>query len=206
VAVEIHQSGGTSSDIVLDLELSGSAFPPNQGPLANAGADQSITLPASAVLNGTVSDDGMPIPPGLLTFGWTKVSGPGTVTFGNAASLSTTASFSTAGTYALRLTASDGALSASDDISVTVVGQGPPPLHIDSVAWAGGTSPVLHLQFTAVAGQTYTVQRRDSLVTGAWVKLTDIPGQPITQTVNVTDSTITNSAARYYRIVTPQQP
>jgi len=65
VAVEIHQSGTNSSDIIFDLELSDSTFPPNQGPLANAGSDQTITLPASATLSGTVSDDGLPIPPGL---------------------------------------------------------------------------------------------------------------------------------------------
>ena len=40
---------------------------------------------------------------------WTKVSGPGTVTFANAASASTTATFTHAGLYVLRLTADDGA-------------------------------------------------------------------------------------------------
>jgi hypothetical protein len=42
------------------------------------------------------------------------------VTFGNANALSTTASFSAAGTYVLRLTASDSVLSATDDVSVAV--------------------------------------------------------------------------------------
>jgi hypothetical protein len=205
LAVEIHQSGGTSSDVIFDLELSGSAFPPNQGPSANAGSDQTITLPASATLNGTVSDDGLPIPPGLLTFDWTKFSGPGTVTLANTNALQTTASFSTAGTYALRLTANDGALSVSDDLTVTVNSQ-VQPLRIESVAWTGGTSSVLLIHFTAVAGQSYTVQCRDSLSTGSWLKLTDVPSQDFTRTVDVPDSTITNLATRYYRIVTPQQP
>jgi hypothetical protein len=48
------------------------------------------------------------------------VSGPGTVTFGNPSQVDTTASFGTAGTYVLRLTADDSALSASDDVTVTV--------------------------------------------------------------------------------------
>jgi hypothetical protein len=51
---------------------------------------------------------------------WSMVSGPGTVTFGNASAQDTTASFSQDGSYVLRLTASDGALSASDDVTVTV--------------------------------------------------------------------------------------
>ena len=44
-----------------------------------------------------------------------------TTTFGNASSLSTSASFSEAGVYVLRLTASDSALSASDDVQVTAM-------------------------------------------------------------------------------------
>jgi hypothetical protein len=204
VAAEIHQANATSSDVMFDLELSGAAFPPNQGPLANAGADQVITLPANVPLNGTVNDDGLPIPPGLLSFGWTKFSGPGTVSFANASALSTTASFSTNGTYVLRLTAGDGAVSASDDMTVTVNGQVQQPLRIDSVDFTGAPS-LLNIQFTATAGLTYTVQYRDSLGTPGWTKLADVPAQSSTQTVEVTDPTATNSA-RYYRIVTPQQP
>ena len=203
LAVEIHQANTNSSDISFDLDLCGSATPPNQGPSVNAGADQTVTLPASASLNGDLSDDGLPIPPGLLTFGWTKFSGPGTVTFANANALNTTAGFSTAGTYVLRLTASDGASSVSDDMTVAVNGQVQPPLHIDSVDWSSGTSSVLQIRFTAVAGQTYTVQYRDSLSAGGWLKLVD--AQAVAQTVEVTDPTVTNSTTRYYRIVTPQQ-
>jgi hypothetical protein len=206
LAVEIHQSGGASSDLIFDLELSGFAFPPNQGPLANAGTDQTITLPADVTLNGTVSDDGLPVPPGLLSFGWTKLSGPGTVTFANANSANTTASFSTGGTYVLRLTASDGAVPSSDDVSVTVNGGGQPELRVESVRVTNDTPPVLRIAFTAVAGQTYTVQYRDSLAGGNWIKLTDVSAPGSTQTVEVTDNGMSASTTRYYRIVTPQQP
>jgi hypothetical protein len=92
----------------------------NLPPLVNAGSDRTITLPSSASLNGTASDDGKPVPPGQLTRTWSKVSGPGTVTFSSPNAGTTTASFSAAGTYVLRLTASDGALSRSDDATVTV--------------------------------------------------------------------------------------
>ena len=92
----------------------------NQAPSVSAGPDRTITLPATASLDGTVSDDGLPNPPGAVTTTWSKVSGPGTVTFANASAVDTTASFSQAGTYVLRLTASDGSLSASDDVTVQV--------------------------------------------------------------------------------------
>jgi hypothetical protein len=96
------------------------AVPVNQAPTVNAGNDQTVTLPVSATLNGTANDDGLPAPPATLTTTWSRVSGPGTVTFGNANALSTSASFSVAGTYVLRLTAFDGALTTTDDVTVTV--------------------------------------------------------------------------------------
>src|SRR5438552_1426739 len=90
----------------------------NQPPAVNAGLDQTVTLPASASLNGTANDDGLPT--GTLTTTWSTFSGPGTATFVNASALSTTASFSTSGSYVLRLTATDGALSNTNDITITV--------------------------------------------------------------------------------------
>ena len=92
----------------------------NQAPVVNAGTAQTVTLPAGATLSGSATDDGLPNPPGALTYAWSKVSGPGTVSFGNTANASTTASFSIAGSYVLRLTANDGALSASDELTVIV--------------------------------------------------------------------------------------
>jgi hypothetical protein len=94
--------------------------PENQSPQVNAGANQTIQLPNSASLQGTATDDGLPDDPVSLTTTWTKVSGPGTVTFGNANALNTTASFSAAGTYILRLTASDGELESIDDVTIVV--------------------------------------------------------------------------------------
>ena len=73
-----------------------------------AGPDQTITLPNAVTLDGTVSDDGLPTPPGVVTTTWSQVSGPGTVTFADAAAVDTTASFPVDGTYVLRLTADDG--------------------------------------------------------------------------------------------------
>jgi hypothetical protein len=52
------------------------------------------------------------------------VSGPGTTTFGNVNAVDTTATFSTSGTYVLRLSATDGQLSASDDVTVVVQAEG----------------------------------------------------------------------------------
>jgi hypothetical protein len=102
----------------------------NQAPTVNAGPDQTVTLPSSANLSGTATDDGLPNPPGTLTTTWSEVTGPGTVTFGDPSSLSTTATFSDPGTYVLRLRANDSALQTTDDLTVTVnpVPQNQPPV------------------------------------------------------------------------------
>jgi len=69
-----------------------------------------LTLPN---LNGTATDDGLPR--AALSRRPGPNQRPGNVTFGNVNAPSTTASFSAAGTYVLRLTGSDGASSSSND-------------------------------------------------------------------------------------------
>lgn len=103
----------TSDDVIVTVS------PANQAPIVNAGADQLITFPANTTLAGTATDDGYPTG-SSVSVTWSKVSGPGTVTFINVASLTTTASFSVSGVYTLRLMASDGALSSADDVVITV--------------------------------------------------------------------------------------
>jgi hypothetical protein len=105
---------------MFEMTAPSGGIPGNQPPAVNAGTDQAILFPASATLDGTVTDDGLPNPPGTVTTAWSQVSGPGTTTFSNAGAVDTTASFPVAGTYVLRLSASDGQLSASDDVSISV--------------------------------------------------------------------------------------
>ncbi len=107
----------------------------NQAPVVNAGVDQSITLPASANLLATATDDGKPTT--ALSYAWTKVSGPGAVTFTNANALTSSASFGAAGVYVLRMTVSDSALSTTDDINVTVAASSDATVLSNGVALTG---------------------------------------------------------------------
>ena len=95
-------------------------MPTNQAPDVNVGPDFDITLPASATLDATVTDDGLPIPPGKLITTWTTQEGPALAVFANASSVDTTASFPTAGFYILRLTAYDGELTSYSDLWINV--------------------------------------------------------------------------------------
>jgi hypothetical protein len=90
-------------------------------PIVNAGPEQRITLPNTATLAGTATDDGLPLSPGVLTTTWVQISGPSQVTFATPHNLTTKVTFSAPGTYVLRLTASDGALAVDSDVTVEVL-------------------------------------------------------------------------------------
>ena len=92
----------------------------NEAPEADAGPNQAVTMPNSATLAGSVTDDGLPAG-GQLTSTWSQLPGaPGTATFTNPTSPTTNVTFSAPGTYVLRLTANDTELQGSDDVTVTV--------------------------------------------------------------------------------------
>lgn len=147
---DASQSSGISSQRIAALTVTGISEPPNNPPSVNAGTDTSVTLPSGVALDGTVSDlDG-----DSLTVTWSKVSGPGTVTFGDANSVDTTATFSKDGYYVLRLTADDGEDTAFDDVAISVLA--PPPvkpvdvvtLEVNNGSWLDITGPVTNISMT----------------------------------------------------------
>jgi CubicO group peptidase (beta-lactamase class C family) len=82
-----------------------------------AGTDQTIELPtATAQLTGSATDTAT----STLTYSWSATSGPAGVTFGTATAAATSVTFPAAGTYQLTLSASDGSLSGTDVVAVTV--------------------------------------------------------------------------------------
>ena len=127
------------------VQWSVSSSPFNFAPCVNAGADQSVTFPAAANLSGEASDDGDPTGP--LTTTWSKLSGPGAVTFGNPNAVATSASFNAGGTYVLRLSANDGVLQTTDDLTVNVTVLGP-ALAINDVTVTEGNAGTLDATFT----------------------------------------------------------
>ncbi len=129
---------GANLNFRIDAWITLTAPPTNQAPQVNAGADQTITLPASANLSGTVTDDGLPNPPGAVTITWSKDSGPGDVAFSTPNAKTTTATLSASGVYVLRLIASDGQLGASATVTITVNDAGLPSI-TQSVTPNGGS-------------------------------------------------------------------
>jgi PA14 domain len=122
VKVEYYDSGFGAT---AKLSWAPSGQPPpvvlNTAPIVDAGAGIIVTMPAPAILDGSVRDDGLPSGQPLV-WNWRKVSGPGnaTVNIQDANALQTRVTFSKAGTYTFRLTASDGELTSSSDMNVQV--------------------------------------------------------------------------------------
>jgi hypothetical protein len=91
----------------------------NKRPMVYAGPSFTIANTGiTATLNGYGADDGLPS--NVLTFAWSKVSGPGTVNFLSTTDPNTTATFTQSGTYVIRLTATDGTLSSTSDATIVV--------------------------------------------------------------------------------------
>ena len=154
-ATDINDANSTgSATVAVTVKADGGDENQNTAPTVNVGTDQEITLPDDSVdLNGTVDDDGLPDGSSVTTT-WSKESGAGTVTFGDASSVSTTATFSEADTYVLTLTATDGDETSSDNVTVVVNPASPEPTV--SIASASQDNPELSdgevtLELTATA-------------------------------------------------------
>jgi len=111
--------GALLSSGTLTVSVSGDATF-NQPPAVDAGPDSTIVDSQQLVLAGFSSDDGLPRAPAQLITRWSKLSGPGTVTFLDASVPGTTAIFSTPGTYLLELAADDGSLVSTDTLTIIV--------------------------------------------------------------------------------------
>jgi parallel beta-helix repeat protein len=90
----------------------------NQAPVANAGADQVITLPTSSV---TLSGSGTNANGTITGYSWSKISGPSSGTITSASSASTTVTSLIQGVYQFQLKVTDNnGATGLDTIQVTV--------------------------------------------------------------------------------------
>ena len=95
-----------------------------------AGPDVSVSGPGTIPLRGIVTDDGLV--KASPTSSWSVVNAPGSVTFGDPSSPTSSVTLGAAGTYVLRLSANDGQYSDSDDVSIFVGEQSnQPPIAMD---------------------------------------------------------------------------
>jgi beta-galactosidase len=173
-----------------EVQLLASMPPANLAALVNGGTNQTTLWPANANLNGTVTDDGRPNPPAAVAITWSKLSGPGTVTFGNANAPTTTASFSVGGTYILRLAADDGAVTTVRDVMVTAVTR--PTIALQPVA------DTVQLSWQTTGGNWVLQCQTNPVSVGLGTNWINLPG-PLTNPITIPIDHGLGSA--YYRLL-----
>lgn len=105
----------------------------NRPPIVDAGQDQNLILFVGDAfvtthLDGTISDDGLPDPPGVLKLKWSVLKGDeNSVTILSDEKGFTPVRFGQAGEFTLNLEADDGAVKLSDTVKVTVISSGKLP-------------------------------------------------------------------------------
>lgn len=116
--LEVTDNGGLfakdTMSIIVDAVLT-----TNHPPIANAGADQTITLPTNAIdLDGSASTD----PENNITsYVWAKISGPASFSISNANAVQTQATNLIQGVYQFEFKVTDaGGLFSKDTMQVTV--------------------------------------------------------------------------------------
>ncbi len=212
----VDNKAGWATDVVQVTVTAGTA---NKAPVARAGSDQTITLPANSItLNGSSSsdEDGS-----IKTYAWTKVSGS-TANIQSSSASSTTVSGLVAGSYTFRLTVTDDKGSShSDDVNVTVnaaANKAPVAragsdqtitLPANSITLNGSSSSdedgnIKSFSWTKVSGSSATIQSSSAssttvsgLVAGSYtfrLTVTDDKGSSHSDDVNVTVNAAANKA------------
>lgn len=133
IALKVTDNLGATGTSTLSITVNPA---PHIPPVANAGPDQTITLPASTtVLNGSASTD----PDGyIIAYAWRQLSGPSTSVLDRPDSVTTDASGLIAGTYSYELAVTDDSLAISRDTVLVTVSTGQRFIQVNVY---GGTNP-----------------------------------------------------------------
>jgi Secretion system C-terminal sorting domain/PKD domain len=166
--VVTDNNGAASSDTV-QVIVNAAPPPPNQLPVANAGADISITLPLNnTTLNGSASFD----PDGTITnYRWTKISGPASSTIANPSNVTTTLSNLVQGNYLFMLSVTDNSGAIDTDTMAVIVNAAPPPPNQLPVANAGADITIQLPTNNAVLDGSASYDLGGSIVAYTWTKI-----------------------------------
>jgi chitodextrinase len=146
-----------------------SGVPVNKKPSVCAGSNKIISFPVTSVmLEGTVSNDGLPRGTGLTSI-WSQTSGPSGAYIANAYSSITEVSFTQAGTYQFNLNASDGELDSNSVVEVIVTEQDIiPPSPPSNLQLISAIEKSVKLQWTEASDnvfvQYYDIYRNDQFL------------------------------------------
>jgi hypothetical protein len=163
-----------------------------QPPIANAGANQTITLPVNQVnMDGSASV----APSGnIVSYTWTQISGPSTATLTAATSSQTNATGLVAGTYQFQLAIVDNNnATAKDSLTITVN----PAINIPPVANAGASVTITLPANTTTLDGSKSSDADGTIVTYRWSEISG-PNTPGATGANSPSLSLTGLVAGQY--------
>ncbi|PZR27834.1 MAG: hypothetical protein DI535_08790 [Citrobacter freundii] len=177
-----------------DIGLTSSTIPPaNKPPVVNAGNDITITLPvSSATLVGTASDpDG-----NIVSYAWTKISGPSTFTIQTPAQAQTGIRNLVEGVYEFQILVTDNqGATAKDTVKVTVKpAANQPPIAI------AGANKVITLPVNSVTLSGSGTDPENSALTYRWFYLAG-PAQYNITSPTQAETVVNNLVEGQYKFV-----
>jgi len=187
--LQVTDNSGATADATVQVTVNAA---PNQPPVANAGIDQTITLPInSIVLNGTGSND----PDGTITtYAWSKISGPNAGTIATANAATTNVTGLTQGIYRFRLQVTDNSGATADaTVQVTVNAALNQPPVVSAGADQTITLPINNVVLSGVANDP-----DGTITTYAWSKISG-PNAGTIATANAATTNVTGLTQGIYR-------
>ena len=180
-------SGATGSDVVV-ITVNATA---NQSPVANAGSNQSITLPVNTV---TLSGSGTDSDGTVISYQWTKVSGPSQYSIASPTQAQTTINNLVQGIYQFQLTVTDNSGSTGIDIVIITVNAAPnqPPV-VDAGADQNITLPNNSVTLTGTANDP-----DGNIVSYLWSKISG-PAQSNIVSVSQIQTVVNNLVQGVYQ-------
>jgi hypothetical protein len=176
-------------EVVQTTGATGGPRSPN-APTADAGADQSVDLAASATLSSAVND-----PSGTATIQWKLYSGPGPVNFTSPNAAVTNVTFSKVGSYTFLLSADDAVHAIAYDAVIVTVRL--------PVALAPDNGDLL-ISFPSAAGQAYRLEQKSDLSDPWAIAINNIPGTGAAITLRMSNALA--QPRGFYRVAEADSP
>jgi hypothetical protein len=139
----------------------------NQPPIANAGVDQTITLPVNNItIDGSNSTDPEN---NIVSYSWTKITGPASFSIVNANTVQTQVTNLVIGIYQFELKLTDGGgLFSKDTVQITVID--PAPINRPPVANAGPDYTIIFPSNVTIDGSGSS-DPDNNIVSYLWAKI-----------------------------------
>ncbi len=172
--ITVTDNSGVTATDVMKVTVNPAAATPGL-PSANAGPDQSVTLPVDSV---SLQGSGTEANGTIVSYKWVQLSGPSITTIVASGQASTEVDGLVVGVYTFQLTVTDNSgVTATDQVKVTV---NPAPPHVPPVAVPGPDQSVTLPVSSVTLDGSGSYDTDGTIVSYEWVQISGLGGVTIT--------------------------